>query len=202
MFVPATLISPRGLWQTRLACLLLRRLTSRPSSCGSQPPPPPPACQHASTSHLSTHLQSHIFQKEKKIFQRCHPNENPSVLISNVQQENISPVHMLTMRVGFSLLGYPLSANIHHRDRTNDVLNMLLLTFPSRNDGSDNLLRAKRVFQRRRGELCRAAELNAALVGAGVSHSATGGCRCLSLWRLKDHLIGKPRLCVVTSRSG
>lgn len=83
---------------------------------------------------------------------------------------------MLMMRVGFSLLGYPSSANIHHRDRTNVALNVLLLTFPSRNDGSDNLLRAKRVFQHLRGgELCQAAELNAALVGAGVSHSATGG---------------------------
>lgn len=75
------------------------------------------------------------------------------------------------MRVGFSLLGQPLRANIHHHDRTIDVLNMLLLTFPSHNDGSDTLLRAKQVFSLS-GELCQAAELN---VGAGVSHSATWG---------------------------
>lgn len=46
------------------------------------------------------------------------------------------------MCVCSSLLGYLLRANINHRDRTNGVLNMVLLSFSSQDVGSDNVLRA------------------------------------------------------------
>lgn len=124
------------------------------------------------------------------------------------------------MRVGFSLLGQPLRANIHHHDRTIDVLNMLLLTFPSHNNGSDNLLRAKRVFQCLWGCLAPSQQRPVApwwtLSGCrakcctcrcwGVSFRDMGGIGvCLTISISMETLRPshrQQRLCVITSRSG